>query len=63
MLDQDYSYTSGNTNTETKCAHKENKVELYAKNYGQIRNSVSEMKETLMEQPLSVALDAGSYAF
>ena len=63
MLDSDYSYTSGNTNTETKCAHKENKVELYAKNYGQIRNSVSEMKETLMEQPLSVALDAGSYAF
>ena len=63
MLEQDYPYTSGNTSTETQCAHDYGKVVGKASGWGQVTQSVDQIKSKLEEQPLSVALDASSAAF
>lgn len=63
MLEADYPYTSGRTGTETQCVHDDSKVVGKAKEWGQITTNVADMKETAMQQPLSVALNASSSAF
>ena len=63
MLEEDYPYTSGNTSTESQCAHNASKTVGTASSWGQITTSVDDIKAKLAEQPLSVALDAGSAAF
>merc|ERR1719181_1638477 len=63
MLEGDYPYTSGNSSVETQCAHNASKTVGTASGWGQITTSVDDIKAKLAEQPLSVALDAGSAAF
>lgn len=63
MTDADYPYTSGNTGTETKCAHNYEAIEHYTHSYGQITTNTDDMKRKLMDQPLTVALNASSSAF
>ena len=47
MYDTDYPYNSGTTGTENACGHDANKVKGFVKEYGQIRDSVEEMKSKL----------------
>lgn len=58
MMDSEYPYTSGNTGTETTCAHDWNKTVGKVSSYTQIYD-IQTMKAKAQEQPLSVALDAG----
>lgn len=62
MLDSDYPYVSGTSRTETECAHDTTKVVGKATGYNRIRD-VATMKSTLVNQPLSIAIDAGQAAF
>ena len=63
MKDSDYSYFSGTSGTEGACQHDVNKIEHFTKEYGQIYGGVDDMKARVMQQPVTVALDAGSSAF
>jgi len=63
MKDSDYQYTSGNTGVETNCMHDESKIVHYTAEYGQITSGIDDMKERVMKQPVTVAVDAGGSAF
>ena len=63
MLDADYPYFSGNTGGEGDCKHDASKTVGKVSHWGQIQNSISEVKAKVAQQPLTVALDASSAAF
>ena len=63
MKSEDYPYFSGNSGEEGQCKHEESKTVGKVKRWGQIRNSITEVKNKVAEQPLTIALDAGSAAF
>ena len=59
MTDADYPYNA----KENKCKHKADSTVAKVKNWGQIYNSVADVKAKLREMPLAVAVDAGKAAF
>ena len=61
MKDSDYSYTSGSTGTETKCAHDSNKTIGKVIDWGQISQTdgIQGTKDKLATHPLTIAIDAG----
>jgi len=63
MKDSDYEYFSGNTGTEGPCLHDESKIFHHTKEYGQITSGIDDMKARVMQQPVTVAVDAGGSAF
>jgi C1A family cysteine protease len=65
MLDSDYPYTSGRTGTESKCAHDGSKTIGKVSSWNRIdaSGSLDEVKQKLKEQPLTIAVDAGSSHF
>ena len=63
MLNEDYPYFSGTRGTEGECMHDASKTVGKVKNWGQITGFVSQVKDKLVEQPLTIALDASGAAF
>ena len=63
MTDAEYPYESGYSTEEGDCKHDASKTEAKVDFYGQIHSSVEDVKAKLREQPLAVAVDAGSAAF
>jgi len=65
MLDSDYPYTSGRTGTESPCAHDTDKIVGKVSGWGRIYASegIQRVKDKLKEQPLTIAVDAGSGHF
>lgn len=63
MTDAEYPYESGISQKEGDCKHNASKTEAKVDFYGQVHSSVEHVKEKLREQPLAVAVDAGSVAF
>ena len=63
MTNENYPYFSGTTGNEGECKHEESKTVGKVKQWGQIRNSITEVKDKVAEQPLTIALDASSAAF
>ena len=60
MVYEDYPYTGRNADP---CKHNSRKVVGKVLKYDQIVDSVEGMKDRLVRQPLTAALDASSYAF
>ena len=65
MLDSDYPYTSGRTQTESRCAHDGSKTIGKVSSWNRIDASggLDQVKSKLREQPLTIAVDAGSSHF
>jgi hypothetical protein len=63
MTNEDYPYFSGTTGSEGDCKHDASKTVGKVKNWGQIYDSVTDVKAKVMKQPLTVAVDAGSSTF
>jgi len=65
MLDSDYPYTSGRGGRETPCAHNPNKIVGKVSSWGRVyaRDGLDKVKEKLKEQPMTIAVDAGSGHF
>lgn len=63
MLDADYPYTSGSNSKEGACKHDSSKIVGKVKEWSQLKRDVEEIKETVLQQPVAVALDAGKAAF
>jgi len=63
MTNDDYGYRSGNSGREYDCVHDTSKIWGYVTEYKQINTTVDDMKARVMQQPLSIALDAGKAAF
>merc|ERR1712109_288569 len=59
MMDSDYPYTSGRTGRETQCAHDATKTKGKVTQWGQIRNSIDDVKTKLKTHPMTIANDAG----
>merc|ERR1712156_879072 len=63
MMDSDYPYTSGRTGRETQCAHDATKTKGKVTQWGQIRNSIDDVKTKLKTHPMTIAIDAGDGVF
>ena len=63
MTNEDYPYFSGTTGAEGDCKHDASKTVGKVKSWGQIYDSVTDVKAKVMKQPLTVAVDAGSSTF
>jgi len=63
MTYDNYPYTSRDSGVESECSHDETLIEGYVLDHGQIYGSTDDVKLALADQPLTVALDAGSAAF
>lgn len=62
MTNADYPYTSGNTSTESACAHDSSKTVGNVSSWTQVYGSDA-MKDAVAQRPLSIAIDAGQAAF
>ena len=65
MLESEYPYTSGATGTDGACIYDASRATtVKTSGFTNIaRNSVSDMKAALMDQPLAVAVMGGSSVF
>ena len=65
MLEEDYPYTSGETEKVGRCRHDPNKIAMKVESYGEVKGTIASIHEKLSTEPLTLAMsaDAGTYAY